>query len=109
MFIWQPYDLICSLRGGFMEPECMRETAPLRHKVKYRLKRGKSSASNRHSGAWRSARHGRNFNPRDQIGQLPHVVKGHGGARGAQRVGITGPAMAAAVKAKHGHPGGECA
>ena len=43
----------------------------------------------------------------DQPGQLPHIVKRHGRPRGAKRVAVTRTAMAAAMKAKNGHSGGQ--
>src|SRR6478735_2191223 len=46
---------------------------------------------------------------RDQPGQLPHVVERNAGAGRAQLVGMTGEAMAAAMKTQHGHSGVKCA
>ena len=41
---------------------------------------------------------------RNQVGQLPHIVEDHGRAGILQLLAISFPAMAAAVKAEHGHP-----
>src|SRR5262245_30083598 len=43
---------------------------------------------------------------RDQTGQSAHIVEGGGGPGLAQAVIVTWTAMAAAVKAEHGHSGG---
>ena len=45
-------------------------------------------------------------NPSNQPGQLPHIVKCHRGPGSPQRIAVTLMAMAAAVEAKNGHPGG---
>src|SRR6202163_2772143 len=72
--------------------------------------RDSGSGPSDHPGMTRleqSTDYGRSFDLRDQPGQLPHVVKRHDRPGGAQRVVITGPAMAAAVKAEDGHAGGK--
>ena len=87
--------------------------------LKYRLKGRKSSDGlESHSGRECSSNSGiGGFEP-DQPVRLPlrlaAISSGNCrmssnvtiGAGGAQRVGMTRPAMAAAVKAEHGHPGG---
>src|ERR1700753_2336170 len=52
-----------------------------------------------------SALVGRRFGG-DQRRQLPHVVECRAGAGGPQGLGISGPAMAAAMEAEHCHSGG---
>src|SRR3954449_12850539 len=42
----------------------------------------------------------------DQPRQLPHIIECRGSTRVPERVRMTGPTMAAAVEAQHGHPGG---
>ena len=44
---------------------------------------------------------------RNQVGQCSHIVEGHGGAGGAQHLGMARLTMAATVETEHGHPGGD--
>jgi hypothetical protein len=46
---------------------------------------------------------------RNQIGQLPHIVKRCGGPDCAQTLAVAGAAVAAAVKTEHGHSRGDSA
>src|SRR6185437_10844765 len=114
---------MCSLRGGFMEPEleagggAIAAPAPIMP-LNYRPKRGKSSPwassewpiASREEGVANRKSPIRHSLPAicrfDQRRQLPHVVECDVRAGGTQFLGMAGQAMAAAMKAQHRHVGG---